>query len=123
MTAIETKNLEPISTQIFFGEENRSDSLKAYKYENELKREVNKNKMRLKYYLFNKYKIPFEHEVKVSEPGEKPITERFTIIELINDKLTTINSKMCISTYEIYRTEGILKAIESLHNQTNLMII
>lgn len=120
-----SKELEPISLQIHFGEVDKSkkDSLIAYKYEKELKRAVARKEQSVKYHLFNNYKIPFGFDVKVSEPGEKPIIEYFSIIELINDKLTSINTKLCISTYEIYQKEGIEKAIANLHKISNLTII
>ncbi len=125
MTKEEEKRLEPITLQVHFGDGSGFDknALKAYKYENELKREVNNNKNRIRHYLFNKFGIAFEHEVKVSEPGEAPVIERFTITELINDKLTSVNSKTCLSTYEIFKEKGILEAVASLHLQSNLTII
>lgn len=119
------KELEPISLQIHYGEgnETKRDSLLAYKYENELKREVAKKERAVRYHLFNKFDIPFEFDVKVSEPGEKPTLEHFSIIELINDKLTSINAKLCISTYKIYKEKGIEEAIANLHGISNLTLI
>lgn len=117
------RELEPIQLQIHFGEETKKESLLAYKYENELKRAVAQKEQAIRYHLFNEFEIPFEFDVRVSEPGEKPIVEHFSIIELINDKLTSANAKVCISTYEVFKEQGIEKAIANLHKLSSLTII
>lgn len=125
MTVKEQSRFEPIALQLYFGDGNKYDrtALRAYKCENELKKAIKDNKNKVKYYLYNRHGIPFNYEVKVSEPGETPIIEQFTIMELINDKLTSCDSKTCLSTYEIYRKKGILEAMSALHLQSNLTII
>jgi hypothetical protein len=117
------KSTEPINVNIQYGEENRKASLQAYKCENELKRAVAKKERAVIYHLFNKFQIPFQFDVKISEPGQEREVEYFTILELINDKLTSVNANLCLSTYEIYKEQGIEKAIEELHLKSSLTII
>jgi hypothetical protein len=117
------KSIEPIEVNIQYGEANRKQSLQAYKCENELKKAVAQKERAVIYHLFNKFQIPFQFDVKVSEPGEKLEVEYFTILELINNKLTSANSSLCLSTYEIYQKDGIEKAIENLHLKSSLTII
>lgn len=116
---------EPIELNIHYGEDKAYDknALKAYKCEKEMRRAVQENKNMVKYALYNKYQIPFNYEVKVSEPGDPIITEKFSIIELINDKLAFINSSVCLSTYEVYKEKGIVEAVCKLHEFSNLTII
>ena len=115
---------QPIQLEIHYGEENRKDSLKAYKCENELKRAVASKEVAVRFHLYNQFHIPFFYDVKMTEPGDPtPITERFSLVELINSKLTSASVKLCLSTYEIYQKEGIEKAIANLHLQSSLTII
>lgn len=116
---------EPISTSVHYGEGTGYDknSLKAYKCENEMKRAVIENKNILKFHLNDRFSVPAYIEVKVSEPGETPIIEGFSLVELINDKLTSINSSICLSTYEVFREKGIVEAICYLHEYSPLTVI
>ena len=118
------KNLQPIDLSIHYGEANHKDSLKAYKYENELKRVINKHRAIIGYHLNKEFNLPTNIIVKVSDPGDPiPINETFNLIELINDKLISSDATVCISTYEIYRNKGILQAMSNLHLVSPLNII
>lgn len=113
-------DLKPIKTSILYGEENKIDSLKAYKAENQLKRAVNNNAQKIEDFFGFKYQLPLTFKLKKLESNEK---EEFSLIEIINDKLTSSSSSVCLNTYEIYREKGIVAAIENLHLQSNLNII
>ena len=119
------KNLEPIIPKMQYGGDNyNTNSLKAYKYEKEMKREVDRSKTLIKYHLNNRFSLPYFTQIKVSDPGDpNPITESFSLIELINDKLTSINASVCISTYEVYKEKGIVEAICYLHEYSPLTIV
>lgn len=120
------KSTEPIAINVFYGDASNFDrsSLKAYKCENELKRIVNKNQNVLKYFLNNKFSLPSHIEVKVTEPGDpNPVVENFSLIELINNKLTSSNSSVCVSIYETYQKDGIVEAISKLHKISPLTTI
>ena len=119
------KNLEPIAVNVHFGETYNYDKkvLKAYKCESELKRAVKAKENLVRHHLLNKHGISFLFDIKVTEKGEPPMVETFSIIDLINSKLTSANSSVCFSTYEIYREKGIEEAISSLHQSSNLTII
>jgi predicted nucleotide-binding protein (sugar kinase/HSP70/actin superfamily) len=114
------QELQPIRTNIIYGEQNRSDSLKAYKAESELKKAIKTNKNSLEVYLKEKYEIPIVFKIKNYENDEK---EEYSLLDIINSKLTNSNIATCLNTYEIYKEYGIERAIETLHLQSNLTII
>ena len=114
------EDIKPIKTSILYGEEKRIDSLKAYKAENQLKRAVNNNTQKIEDFFGFKYQLPTTFKLKKLESNDR---EEFSLIEIINDKLTSSSSSVCLDTYEIYREKGIVAAIENLHLQSNLNII
>lgn len=105
---------------IIYGEESRSNSLKAYKAENELKRAVIQHKDTIQDYLYKQHNIPSNFRLKSPESLEK---EEYSLVDLINSKLTNSSISVCLNTYETYKEQGIEIAIEKLHLQSNLMII
>ncbi len=114
------ENQEPIRLNIQYGEENRSDSLKAYKAENELKKAVRKNIETIECHLHNKFKLPNKFIIKnLLADG----SEEYSLIDAINSKLTNTKISVCLSTYDLYLEKGIEAAIEKLHLQSNLIII
>ena len=113
-------DFKSIKPSVIYGEENKIDSLKAYKAENQLKRAVNNNVQKIEDFLGFKYQLPTNFKVKKLESDER---EEFSLIEIINDKLTSSSSSVCLETYEVYRERGIVAAVESLHLQSNLNII
>jgi len=114
------EELKGIKVNMIYGEENRTTSLKAYKAESELKREVKRKQFDIERYFYAKHRIPIVVKVKLADSNEK---EEYSLIELINSKLTNTTASVCLETYEIFKTQNIEKAIESLHLQSNLTII
>jgi len=114
------EDIKPIKTSILYGEEKRIDSLKAYKAENQLKRAVNNNTQKIEDFFGFKYHLPTSFKVKRLESDER---DEFSLIEIINDKLTSSSSSVCLDTYEIYRERGLLAALEKLHLYSSLNII
>ncbi|MFA9239434.1 MAG: hypothetical protein ACEQSQ_06035 [Candidatus Paceibacteria bacterium] len=113
-------NLEPIKLNVIYGEESKTDSLKAYKAESILKKAVIQHKKSLENYFYNQYNIPNNFKLKLPESDEK---EEYSLIDLINSKLTNASVSLCLDTFKIYQQKGIEIAIEKLHLQSNLTII
>lgn len=105
------------------GEGFDKQALKAYKYEKELKKVIKEKESYIEAYIHGRYDIPLNIKVKVTEPKEAPQYEEFSICELINSKLTSLNSSLTKSIYDIYIEKGIIEAVVNLHNISNLEIV
>lgn len=114
------KELSSIKVNVLYGEENRSNSLKAYKAEKELKRAVIQNKDRLEQFLSLQYKLPPVFMVKKLESDER---DEYSLVDVINNKLTSSTASVCLDVYKIYQEHNIETAIERLHLQSNLNIV
>lgn len=114
------EELKPIKLNVLYGEENRTNKLKAYKAEGEMKRAVSNHKNSIEAFFESKHNLPKTFKVKnLGTTGE----EDYSLIELINSKLTNASIQVCLNTYQVYKQCGIEYAIERLHLQSNLDII
>ncbi len=109
--------LKSIKTHTLYGDGDRSDSLKAYKAEGALKRAVRQNKQRLEDYFYKNHDVLPVYKIKSLGSEEK---ESYTLIDMINSKLTNSSISTTLNIYEIYKEYGIELAIERIHLQSNL---
>lgn len=114
------EDIQSIKLNIIYGEEDKSDSLKAYKAEGELRKAINNNKENIEQYLLGKYEIPASFSIKnLGEEGK----EEYSLIDIINSKLINSSIKVTLDIHNVYKQYNIETAIERLHLHSNLNII
>lgn len=111
------EDVKPIRVNVIYGEESRSDALRAYKAESELKRAVAQNKKKIEDFFLEKHCIFPVYTFKKLESNEK---EDFSLIDIINSKLTNSSIVVTLDAYDVYKRCGIELAIERIHLQSNL---
>lgn len=109
--------VKPIKVNVMYGEGNRSNALKAYKAENELKRAVAQNKKSIEDFFLEKHCIFPVYTFKKLESNER---EDYSLIDIINSKLTNSSIVVTLDAYDVYKRCGIELAIERIHLQSNL---
>lgn len=105
-------NLKSIKISVIYGDENRNNSLKAYKAERELVKAINSNRENIEKFFNKKYNISTTFKHKKLESTEK---EEYSLIELINNKLINSNVSITLNTYDIYKENGIEEAVDQLY--------
>lgn len=92
-----------------------NNSLKAYKYENILKKAFKENKLEIITFFTLEYKIPETLKLKVKNSENKKVIEEYSLIELLSNKLNDLKSDEIINLYEMYINLGIISVVKFIH--------
>ncbi len=112
------KELKSIKPNITYGDENKTNSLKAYKAEREISKALVSNKETIEKFFYDNHNIFPDFLIKKLESLEK---ESYSLIELINDRLVSSNITVTLDTYDIYKNNGIEQAASYLYFKSNII--
>lgn len=112
MSEVITGTLRTVS-QAEIGDNPKYDrgTLSAYVIESKLRRIFSQNRKQIEDHLLIKFKIPATIKAKIEDKQEY---EEFEIIEILRNKMSDFQPKVCRKLWSIYEEKGLIPVINAI---------